>query len=183
MLKNKLILIYGSMCAGKTTVIDSLKKEFEGLIHLSPDNIKWFISDYSTQKYLQTNIINKLIYSMSRIALKEGLSVVIEGNIGLKSFRNKYKEHALQEGIDLVELNIEADFSDIKHRFEDRKLSRLEFNEKMSTKDINVVKSRFKQYHETKIDNIPTFNTSILSKEMLLEELIKLLKIGSKNDF
>lgn len=176
MSRRNLILLFGPMCSGKTTLINNYQKEIPEVFHASMDNIKWFVSDYSTKKYSETGIVNRILFAMNTQAALENLSVIVEGSVGLLMFREKYKELAKKNNMRLIQINIDASYGTIRARFFDRVEDAKKNNTRISIDREQFLKKRFKQYNQLRNKNFPALDSSKLSsKEMLLrfKQIIK----------
>ena len=104
--KKKLILIFGPMCSGKSSLIKLFQKDEPEFFHASMDNIKWFISDYSTEKYAKLGSVNKILFAMNKQAVLENLSLIVEGGVGLIKNLKHNEKLAEENEILLIKINI-----------------------------------------------------------------------------
>ena len=85
-----ILLIYGSLCSGKSTTIQVLKNRHPNVFHSSVDHIKWFISDYSSNKYAAGGSVHRVLLAMNTEAVKASFSLIVEGSAGLVLMREHY---------------------------------------------------------------------------------------------
>lgn len=175
-MKNKfLILLYGPLCSGKSSVINILMSKNQAVFHSSMDNIKWFISDYSSNKYADLGTVNRILLAMTTQAVHENLSIIIEGSAGLMKLRQKYKNLAKKNNLKFLEVNIEAPYETLLQRFKQRTQEAKKLKTKVSaTKQFEMLK-RFLSYKEHKNIKLPTFDSSQMSSKKILIEIKKIL--------
>jgi predicted kinase len=171
MTKKKLILIFGSMCSGKSTLIKLFQKDEPKFFHASMDNIKWFISDYSTEKYAKLGSVNKILFAMNKQAIIEGFSLIVEGGVGLIKNLKYYEELAEKNNMFLIKINMEAPYSLLLKRFTTRVENARKKLIKVSITDENIFLSRFNTFNKYKDKNLPSINSSQLDKEEMLFKL------------
>lgn len=173
--KKKLILIFGPMCSGKSSLIKLFQKDEPEFFHASMDNIKWFISDYSTEKYAKLGSVNKILFAMNKQAVLENLSLIVEGGVGLIKNLKHYEKLAEENEMLLIKINMEASYSLLLKRFTSRVESARKKCIKVSITNENIFLSRFNIFCKHKDKNLPFINSSQLSKKEVLVELKKII--------
>lgn len=171
--KKFLVIINGPLCSGKSTVAKLLSENKSDIFHISGDKIKWFISDYSSEKYTKTGIINRLLLSLVSQAAKEGLLIVIEGNIALLKESEEYLKIAEDNNMNFYQCNIEAPYDILLKRFNQRVIGALESKIKISAKTEDDMKSRYDSYQELKNKNVQLFDSSKMSPQQIVKEIEK----------
>lgn len=173
--KKLIILVYGPMCSGKSALIDLLKQKKSGLFHASMDNIKWFISDYSTEKYASHGTVNSIMYGMCRSAVEQGLSIMVEGSVGLILNTGDYKKLAKEFSYKIIRLNIEARYDILVSRFNYRLRRARDGKYKTSIKSKEAFRKRYLKYLNNKDYGIPTIDTSKITQSNALNKLINII--------
>jgi len=135
----KLIIINGSTCSGKSTVIKSLLKERDNFFHLSYDALKWSFSKYNADNHYKD--VQKIVLETARTVFKMGYDVLSDSTL-YKESRNKLISLAKEAGYDILEINLETDFEVLAKRFDERVASALLSPER---KISNLSKDRFKE--------------------------------------
>lgn len=135
----KLIIINGSTCSGKSTVIKSLLKERDNFFHLSYDSLKWSFSKFNADKHYKD--VQKIVLETARAIFKMGYDVLSDSTLYRES-RNKLINLAKEAGYDILEINLEADFEVLVKRFDERVASALLSPERRIS---NLSKDRFKE--------------------------------------
>ena len=170
--KKFILVIYGPSCGGKTSAVELLMSKHENLFRSSQDKIKWLISNYDRNKH--THIVNKLLMGLTKNAIAEGFSLVVEG--GLLVMKNKGRDFRLmakRNKMNFFEFNIEAPFGIVKERLKTRiKEARMK-KIRISNKSMKRFNDLYTLYKENKNEKIHTFDSSILSTKEIVEEIGK----------
>lgn len=74
----KIILINGSSCSGKSTIIKEMMKKINGLYHLSFDRIKWGFSDYKENREVYIPIVDRLFLEEAQTILSLEYTIVTD---------------------------------------------------------------------------------------------------------
>ncbi len=175
MSKRFILIIQGPMCSGKSSVAKILISKYPELFHASGDNIKWFISDYSAEKYSGKGIITRLLSSLVSQAVLESLSVLIEGNVGLQKDVKIFSDIAEKNEFNFIQVNIEAPYNVLLDRFNKRVEDALEKKTNISVKTEENMKKRYEGYQEFKDKTLPTFDSSKMSPEKIADEIQSLI--------
>ena len=168
-----LLIIYGPMLAGKTTIANYLCESIPGVFQVSFDKIKRFISDYVPDgRYNET--MNGLVYALSDKAAENGLSLIFEGNIRIqKELRQTYKELADKHGLRFVEIKIEAPLEVLKNRFNERIADK---GKKLFVRTMEGMLERYDAYMANRDNDNPTFDSSASSLEDISVKIKSILK-------
>ena len=168
----KLVILSGSSCSGKSTIIKELLKQKERYFYLSHDSLKWSFSQYSSGKYYED--IHKLKLCILEAVCELKYNVITEA-VG-KISRQKHIDIAKIFGYEIVEINIEADWEILSKRFDERIANALANPE---IKISNTSKERFKEiYNKFQSEKNPTvvsFRTDIQSIGEITKAILKLL--------
>lgn len=173
-----ILLVYGSLCTGKSTTIKIIQNKHREIFHGSMDNIKWFISDYSSEKYARLGVVNKILLAMNSQAVKERMSIIVEGNAGLMLMRDQYLKLAKEHNFNFIQVNIEAPYDVLLQRLKNRVLYSLKENIKISVTEEDQMRKRYEDYFKYKINEIPTFYSHKDSANEIAEKIEKILKIN-----
>lgn len=169
----KLIIINGSTCSGKSTIIKSILKERENYFHLSYDALKWSFSKYKSEIHYQD--VQKIVLSVADTVFKMKYNVISDSTL-YKYSRDKLIESALANGYEILEINLEADFEILAKRFDERVASALLSPERRIS---NLSKDRFKElfdiYCNERNPLALTFRTDTQSVDEVLEKVMKLV--------
>ena len=163
------------MCAGKSTISKMLAEEFPGVFHISYDKLKWFIVDYSLEKYSGKGIVSRLLSALVKQVAIENLSIIVEGDLNLMRNHENYKKIALDNNMKFIEVNIEAPLEVVSKRFEERVRNSIEQNKKISVTTEDGMKRRYDAYHEKKRENLPTFDSSKMTAEEIASAIRDLI--------
>jgi predicted kinase len=168
----KLIVMNGSSCSGKSTVIKNIMKEREGYFHLAYDSLKWQFSRYVSGKYYED--IHLMMLAMLEVLCKLKHNVICEAYH--QGFREKLIILAKQYGYEVVEINLEANWKVLSQRFGER-IAAAEANPEI--KVANRTKERFKAlydlYEREKNPAAIVFRTDELSVEEVSSRVLKYL--------
>ncbi len=169
----KLVLLNGSSCSGKSTIIKHIIKEKDNFFQLSYDSIKWLFSKYAYKKY--GDDVQKVIFSIALTVFKMHYNVVADYTKDKKS-RQKLIALAKKHGYEIIEINLEADYGVLSKRFDER-VARALSNPELRI--VNTSKERFnrlhEQFHKEKNSKAITFRTDKQTVEQVSKKILKLL--------
>ncbi|MDD2870529.1 MAG: zeta toxin family protein [Candidatus Gracilibacteria bacterium] len=169
----KAIFLYGSSCAGKSTLVKSMLEKSSNMFHLNIDKIKWLISDYNNQNNSYLNTLDEMLVSLAKTAIKNEMNIIYEGKSPY--IFNKLESFLKELDIKVYQINLEAPLEILKERFLQR-LKDVEINGgKVSNKSLDRFIEIYNEYIDTKKEDILTLDSSILSKEEMILELEKLV--------
>lgn len=168
----KLIILNGSSCSGKSTIIKNIMEEKEHFFHLSYDSIKWQFSQYASGKYYKD--IRVVMLSILDAVCKLKYKVICEAL--QKEFRKELIDLAKGYGYEVVEINLEADWKVLSERFDERVVEALANPKKRIA---NISKDRFKELfemHQNEKNPLAlVFRTDTQSIEEVSDGIMKLL--------
>lgn len=169
----KLIVLNGASCSGKSTIIKNIMKQRERLFHLSYDTLKWSFSFYQPQENYED--AQRLVLAVADAVFKMKYDVISDASLRVDT-RKKIIALALQEGYEVLEINLEADFAVLASRFKERVASALANPERRIS---NISQDRFQElvniFEQEKTPTALTFRTDIQSLEEITANIIKLL--------
>ncbi|MEI7451705.1 MAG: AAA family ATPase [Candidatus Falkowbacteria bacterium] len=169
----KLIILNGSTCSGKSTIIKNILKKRDHLFHLSYDSLKWSFSNYKPDTHF--NDVRIIVLAVAAAVFKMGYDVISDSTLSRES-REKLKNLAIEAGYEILEVNLEADFELLSERFDARVASALLNPERRIS---NLSKDRFVELYNTfnqeKNASALVFRTDMQSEEEISDSIIKLL--------
>ena len=169
----KLILLNGSSCSGKSTVIEHVMREAD-IFKLSFDSIKWWFSKYYYKTH--SDDVQKLLLSVAQTVFKMKYDVICDSVMDRDS-RQKLIKLAKKYNYKILEVNLEADYKILSKRFDERVKNAL--SNPGSKRISNVSKERFKKihdrFHEEKNPHAMTFRTDVHSADKISKKILKLL--------
>ncbi|MFA6514901.1 MAG: zeta toxin family protein [Candidatus Paceibacterota bacterium] len=170
----KIIILNGSSCSGKSSVIKILMKNNENLFHLSYDYLKWSFSKYKSDKYYKD--VQKIVLAVAKETFSMKYNIISDSSL-TREFRQKLIDLAKQENYEVVEINLEADFEVLLKRFNERVESALKVP-KEDRKISNLSVDRFKELYEifNKEKNLKAiaFRTDLESSEDIAEKISRM---------
>lgn len=164
----KIIFIYWPSCAWKSTFIKRLLESSKNMFFVSRDRIKWLISDYDRTNTLHFNTLTSMLISMIKIALNNWLDVIVEWKNDL--FLNELRWYLASEKVKIYEINIEATYSVIKERFQQRLVNVEKTWWKLSNTSEDRLLEMYNEYMKFKKKDILTIDTSIFSEEEVFKK-------------
>ncbi|MFZ2310136.1 MAG: AAA family ATPase [Patescibacteria group bacterium] len=169
----KLVILNGSTCSGKSTILKNIMKQQDNFFQLSYDSVKWLFSGYQASKHYQ-DVVNVLLAVTSTV-LKMKYNIVTD-SVLFNEYRQQLVALAKEVGCDILEINLEADFEVLATRFDERVTSALANpNSRIS----NTSKDRFKElfdiFNQEKNPEAITFRTDNQSVEEVTSSIMKLL--------
>lgn len=171
----KLIILNGSSCSGKSSVIKILMKNNENLFHLSYDYLKWSFSKYKSDKYYKD--VQKIVLAVAKEVFNMGYNIISDSSL-TREFREELINLAKQKDYEIIEINLEADFDILSKRFNERVEGALKVPEK-DRKISNLSVDRFNElyeiYNREKNPEATVLRTDIESSEEISEKIKKML--------
>lgn len=165
----KIVLINGSSCSGKSTLIKVIIKENKGLYHLSFDRIKWGFSDYKENRDHYIPIIDTLFLEDACTIFSFGYTIVTD-SVLRKHEREKLIHIAEEYWYKVTELNIEAEYSILKQRFFDRvERAKLDPTMKISNTSLDRWQELYDIYQKEKNPKATIYQSDNLSPEQIYQ--------------
>lgn len=169
----KLIIINGSSCAGKSTIIKNIMKDKKHLFHLHYDTIKWLFSNYSPTEHYQD--VQEVVLAIAEEVFNLGYDVVSDSSI-TRDFREKLIDLGRAKGYDIIEINLEADYEVLLKRFNERVENALKDpNRRISNLSADRHKELFDIFNNEKNPLAVTFKTDIQTIEEISEGIMKII--------
>ncbi|MFA7050251.1 MAG: AAA family ATPase [Patescibacteria group bacterium] len=166
--------INGPSCSGKSTIIKEIMKIEENAFHLSYDFLKWSFSKYNSKTHY--NLVIDLLLNIAKLSFKKKYNIISDSSL-YKKDRDKLIDLAKKYNYKIIEINLEADFSILEKRFEERIASALA---NPGSRISNTSKERFKElveiFEKEKNNKAVTLRTDDRKIEEVLKDVLKLIK-------
>jgi predicted kinase len=168
----KFILINGSSCSGKSTIVRNILTQGEHLFHLSYDSLKWSFSQYSPNK--QFTDVQSVMLSVAETVFTLKYDVICDSGL-FKEWREKLINLAEKHGYEILEINLEADPETLSKRFNERmQEAQIHPERKIS----NLSKERFMElceiYQKEKNPSAIVLRTDQQTIEKTVEDILKI---------
>ncbi len=167
----KFLVINGSSCVGKSTIIREVMKQKDNVFLLSFDSIKRNFSKYTP--IIDHDKVRELFISNASFSFAKGYDVITDSSLG-KENREQLIQQAKDSGYDIVEINMEADEEVLIKRFEERIERSKDAIVKPSNTSIVRWKELYDLYHHDKNKEAITFYTDTMSEEEIVEKVMEL---------
>jgi predicted kinase len=171
----KIIILNGSSCSGKSSIIKILMKERENLFYLHYDTLKWLFSKYKREKHNKD--VQKIVMHVASEVFSMGYDVISESSLTRES-RQKLIDLANKNNYEIIKINLEADFDVLLKRFNERVEAALKIPEK-DRKISNLSVERFKElyeiYNNEKDSDAIVYKTDKENPEEIAEKINKML--------
>lgn len=172
-MNQKIVFFEWASCAGKTTIVDSLLSRHPNVFHVSKDQIKWLISNYSGKNQQHSKVLEKMLLDLTKTAIEDGFSVFIESQKKLISDILSFTE---DKNVDIKYVNIEAPYNILLDRFRTRiKKAKLEWTNISNTSEEWFIE-RYNNYEEWKFIDGITLDTDKLSLDEAINRVEKYIK-------
>ena len=171
----KLIILNGSSCSGKSTIIKNVMREKDNFFHLHYDSLKWSFSKYSKEKHYKD--VQKIVLAVAETVFKMRYDVISDSSL-TRIFREKLISLANKNDYKILEINLEADYKVLLKRFNERVASALlvpEKDRRISNLSVDRFKELFNIFNQEKSSSAKTFRTDTQSIENVSEKVIELL--------
>ena len=168
------IILNGSSCSGKSTIVKNILEKSDRLFYLSFDRIKWLFSKYSSVDH--GDDVGEVLLSVANKICEMKYGVICDSGLH-KSWRDKLINIVTLHNYKIIEINLEADYEVLAQRFDERVAKALATPEK-DRRISNISVERFKElydiFQKEKNPSAITFRTDTQSDEEIAENIIKL---------
>jgi predicted kinase len=168
-----ILVVYGPLCTGKTTVIKILSQQQEKMFKISVDTIKNSLSDYNSERDFE--IVNDVLFDTVRSMASKGYSIVIEGNTVIQKKHPIVQAIADEYGFNLIEVNVFAPLDILQTRFTQRLENAAAIGKKMAITTVEEMKSLHDQFYLHKKDIENEYDSSIMSPEDIAAKLLAII--------
>lgn len=167
----KLLILNGSSCSGKSTIIKMIMKQKEPLFYLAYDKVKWSFANYNSAEHYPA--VHKILLATAAVVFKEGYDVIC--SVLHASARQEFVDLAKAASYEIIEVNLDTSFETLSKRFDER----VESAAKNPNSTIsNTSKDRFKElfniFNQEKNPDALTFNTETQSSEEITKAILKI---------
>jgi len=169
-----ILIINGPIVGGKTSAIDVILKQYKKVFRVSPNKIKFLISDYTPDR--DRALVHECMILLAEKMLEHDMSLIIEGGSVMQGDLNdSITELGKKHGIKITTVNIEAPLDILKRRFEERVQSSITRGTKISVTEEAGFLKRYESYLKIKNQAESTFDSSTKSPGEIAKEIMKLV--------
>ena len=169
----KFILINGSSCSGKSTIVKAILHTREQLYYLSYDSLKWSFSQYNPDKHIGD--IRTLMQSVLQTMITLRYDIICDSGLYSEP-REKLIALARESDYEIIEINFEADYDVLLKRFDERVVRAQATPEaRISNLSREKWKKLYDIYQKDKNPNATTIHTDKQSIEETIETVLKLI--------
>ena len=172
---NQFILIFnGPLTGGKTYTIQSIMSNYKKVFLLSPNKIKFLISDYTPDR--DRAAVHECVMLIAEKMLENGMSLILEGGSVIQgSLNDNLKKLAEKFNIKVTIVNIEAPIPVLKKRFDDRVMKSIARGSKLSVTDDEGFMERYDAYLKIRDQAEQTFDSSKQGPGEIVKEIMALV--------
>lgn len=168
----KLIILNGSPCSGKSTIINHIMKQEDHLFYLSYDALKRSFSQYEFGKFHDD--VYHVVLAVAEAVFKMNYDVVCDTAL-YKITKDKIINLAKEYEYKVLEVNLETQWDVLVERYKTRVTKNLTNTEK---KIANISPERFKElydiYNNEKNTEALVFNTDLGDGKDVAEKIMQL---------
>lgn len=158
-MKQFILVVNGPICSGKTKALDVIMNNYKKVFRLSPNKIKFLISDYTPDRDRQA--VHDATMIIAERMFKEGMSLILEGgSVAQGNLNKRLEELAEKNGINVTIVNVEAPIEVLKKRFEERTYTAIIRGSKISVTDDEGFMKRYDAYLAIKPQASATFDSN-----------------------
>ncbi len=169
----KFVIVNGSSCSGKSTIVKNIMKRKEHFFHLSYDSLRWLFSKYSPDEHSKD--VQAVVLAVVNAVFKLKYNIISDSAL-YDAQRKKLIDLAVRAGYEILEINLEAEHDVLLKRFNKRVEGALK---NPGIKISNLSKDRFNElhdiFHKEKNPSAITFRTDTQNVEEVSESIMKLL--------
>lgn len=173
-MKQFILIVNGPICSGKTKVLDVIMSSYKRIYRLSPNKIKFLISDYTPDRDRQA--VHDCAMITAERMFKEGMSLILEGgSVAQGNLNERLKELAQKNGITVTTINVEAPIEILKKRFEERVDTAVLRGSKVSVIDDEGFMQRYNAYLAIKDQGRKTFDSNTMNQADIAKQIMELV--------
>jgi predicted kinase len=166
----KLIILNGTSCSGKSTIIERLMQE-RGIFYLKGDSLKRLFSNYSF--YTHKDDVEKIVMAVAKAIFTMKYTVVSDYSL-FKLSRQRIIDLAKEAGYEVIEINLESELEVLETRFDERVRGSLADSSK---KISNTSKDRFKELFEIYNKEKNLLAKTLHTDKQSIEEVVNKIKV------
>lgn len=158
-MKQFILILNGPICSGKTKALDVIMNNYKKIYRLSPNKIKFLISDYTPDRDRQA--VHDCTMIIAERMFREGMSLILEGgSVAQGNLNKRLEELAEKNNITVTVVNVEAPLEVLKKRFEERVDTAVLRGAKVSVTDDEGFMQRYNAYLAIRPQAVVTFDSS-----------------------
>ncbi len=169
-----ILIINGPITGGKTYTISSIMSNFKKVFLLSPNKVKFLISDYTPDRDRTT--VHECVMLIAEKMLTAGMSLLLEGGSSMQGKLNEaLRELAKKHNLKVTTVNIEAPIAVLEKRFDDRVMKSINRGSKLSVTDEKGFMERYNTYLTIRDEAEKTFDSSIQGPGEIAKDIMGLV--------
>ncbi len=169
-----ILIINGPIVGGKTSAIEAIMSQYKKVFRVSPNKIKFLISDYTPDR--DRSLVHESTLLLAEKMLEGGMSLLIEGGSVMQGNLNEnLKQLAVKHNLKVTTVNLEAPLPVLKKRFDERVLNSITRGSKISVTDEAGFMQRYSAYLEIKDEGEKTFDSSTQSPGEIAKAIMALV--------
>lgn len=169
-----ILIINGPIVGGKTSSIEAIMHQYKKVFRVSPNKIKFLISDYTPDR--DRTLVHESTLLIAKKMLEAGMSLVVEGGSTMQgSLNENLKQLAKEHNLKVTTVNIEAPLEILLKRFEERVFKSVTRGSKISVTNEQGFMQRYNAYLEIKDHAEKTFDSNKQSPGEIAKEIMALV--------
>ncbi len=169
-----ILIINGPMVGGKTSAIEAIMNQYKKIFRVSPNKIKFLISDYTPDR--DRSLVHETTLLVAENMLKGGMSLIVEGgSIMQGSLNDGIKKLGEVHGIKITVINIEAPLAALKKRFDERVMNSITRGTKISVVDEEEFMKRYDAYLKIRDQAKKTFDSNSQNPGDIVKEIMSII--------
>ena len=158
-MKQFILIVNGPICSGKTKAIDVIMSGYKRIFRLSPNKIKFLISDYTPD--IDRQAVHDATMIIAEQMCSVGMSLILEGgSVAQGNLNKRLEDLAEKNGIAFTVVNVEAPLEILKKRFAERVDTAVIRGSRVSVTDDEGYMKRYEAYLAIKPQASATFDSS-----------------------
>lgn len=173
-MKQFILIINGPIMGGKTYTTESIMGQHKKVFRLSPNKIKFLISDYTPDR--DRKAVHECVILIAEKMLENGMSLLLEGGSVMQgSLNNDLVKLAEKYALKVTFVNIEAPLAILKKRFDERVLNAANRGSKLSVTDETGFMERYNAYLSIRDQAEKTFDSSTQEPGEIAKQIMALV--------
>ncbi len=169
-----ILIVNGPIVGGKTSAIEVIMNQYKKVFRVSPNKIKFLISDYTPDR--DRALVHSSTLLLAEKMLEGGMSLLIEGGSVMQGdFNESLAQLGAKHGIKVTIVNIEAPLPALKKRFEERVMNSITRGKKISVIDEADFMKRYDAYLKIRDQGEKTFDSNAQNPGDIAKEIMKII--------
>jgi predicted kinase len=174
-MKQFILILNGPQVGGKTSALEMIMKQYKKIFRLSPNKIKFLISDYTPDR--DRALVHTSTLLVAEEMLKNGMSILMEGGSMMQGKLNEdLKKLGEKYGIATTTVNIEAPLPKLLDRFNERVMNAPLRDTKLSVTDEAGFMQRYNAYLAIKDQAVQTFDSDTQNPGDIAKQIMDLVQ-------